>query len=88
MFNYKNLIKYFSDLSIHFFYIIITFFLTFIICYIKSDALIYIIIKPFLIKMYAHRFIFTGLLEIFFIYFKFSFFFTNLLIFPIILIHI
>lgn len=82
----QKFINHFYVLSIRLIYVLIAIIFTFISTYYYSDALIYIFIKPFLIQMYAHRFIFTSLLEIFLTYLKFSFLISIVLSFPVLII--
>ncbi len=72
MITHNKFFNHLSDLNIRLLYISFMLIFTFSCCYIYSDSLIYLFIKPFLIKMDAHRFIFTSLIEIFFTYIKFS----------------
>lgn len=83
--NKEKLVYYIKHLNLRLFYCCLTILLTFICSYIYSDALIYLFIKPFLIKMYSNRFIFTSLLEVFLTYIKFSFIVSCFASFPIII---
>lgn len=72
MINKQKFFFFFRHLHIRLLYCIISFFITSCCCYIYSDPLLYLFIKPFLIELYTNRFIFTNLMEIFFTYLKFS----------------
>lgn len=80
IYNKTLFLKNAYELKLRILYYLLSLFLTIIICYIYSDAIIYFFVNPIIIKMSSQRFIFTSLKEIFFLYFKFSiisgFFFT------------
>lgn len=72
MINKQKFFFFFKHLNIRFLYSFFSLFVTTICCYIYSDPLLYLFIKPFLLEMYTNRFIFTNLMEIFLTYIKFS----------------
>ena len=63
---------FFRHLNIRLAYSFFSFLSTCCCCYLYSDPLLYLFIKPFLVEMYTNRFIFTNLMEIFLTYLKFS----------------
>lgn len=88
MINKQKFIFFFKHLNIRLLYSLLTFILTSICCYLYSDPLLYIFIKPFLLEMYTNRFIFTNLLEIFLTYIKFSLIISFILTIPIFIFHL
>lgn len=72
------------ELKLRLYYIIFSLVLTIIFCYIYSDAIIYFLVNPILVKMSSQRFIFTSLKEIFFLYLNFSLLMGFLLTLPVI----
>jgi len=73
------------EFKIRLYYIFFSLLVTIIFCYIYSDAIIYILVNPILIKMSSQRFIFTSLKEIFFLYLNFSILMGFLLTIPVII---
>ncbi len=88
MINKQKFFFFFKHLNIRLLYTLLTIFLTFCCCYLYSDPLLYIFIKPFLLEMYTNRFIFTNLMEIFLTYIKFSFIIALILSTPIFILHL
>lgn len=87
-YNKKLFFKNAYELKIRLLYILLSLILTLICCYIYSDAIIYILVNPILIKMNSQRFIFTSLKEIFLLYLKISFILSLLFTLPILLIQL
>tara|TARA_B100001142_G_scaffold300436_1_gene325206 strand:+ start:31597 stop:32349 length:753 start_codon:yes stop_codon:yes gene_type:complete len=87
-YNKKLFFKNAYELKLRFYYFLLTLIITISICYIYSDAIIYMFVNPLLIKMNSQRFIFTSLKEIFFMYLKFSFLLGLLFSFPIFILQL
>lgn len=87
-YNKKLFFKNAYELKIRLLYILLSLILTIICCYIYSDAIIYVLVNPILIKMNSQRFIFTSLKEIFFLYLKISLILSLIFTLPIILIQL
>lgn len=72
--NNSNLFKYYvKELKLKTLYSLLTILITIISCYVHINQLIYIFTSYLLNNMNSHRFIFTGLTEVFFTYIKFAF---------------
>ena len=86
LYNKKLFFKNAYELKLRCYYSLLSIIVTFCICYLYSDAIIYLFVNTILIKMDSQRFIFTSLKEIFFMYIKFSFLSGIFFSFPVFLI--
>ena len=92
MFSYFNQFKiylyFFFEIKLRVFYICISSFFTFIMCYLYKDQITYVLTNYLLYNMSSHRFIFTNLTQILITYLKISFLLSILINIPFILLHI
>jgi sec-independent protein translocase protein TatC len=84
-------LAYIFELKLRSFYLGTTIVLTFTVCYLFSNELVYLLIKPFLklsleLKHEYLYFIFTSVVDAFLIYLQVSFIIANILIIPFVLI--
>jgi Sec-independent protein secretion pathway component TatC len=81
---YKNI----KEIKLKLYYNILSIILTFIVCYIYINQIIFILIKYLLYNMESHRFIFTKFTEVFYTYIRISLISSILICFPFILFNI
>lgn len=77
----------FYELKLRFYYIVITAVITFLTCYFFCDNILYILTNSIFKYMKSQRFIYTNLIEIFYINVKISFIITFIFLIFVLLIH-
>lgn len=86
-FNWNPLFsKYLWELKYKFIYIGLMILITTISCYININSIFYLFSKEFLIS--SNKFFFSNIVDIFFFYLEFSFFFALLITIPFIILNI
>lgn len=84
---FRKFFLIFIEIKYRFIYIILSFLITSIFCYILKEQLLYLLIKYLLYNMSSHRFIFTKLTQILITYIKFSLIFAFFYNLPFLLMH-
>ena len=84
---FKIYLYYFFEIKWRIIYIIFSIINTSIICYFYKDQITYILTNYLLYNMNSHRFIFTDLSQVFFIYIKIVLFVSIIINVPFIILH-
>jgi sec-independent protein translocase protein TatC len=79
---------HFDELKCRLSYILLSFLFTFLVCYIYSTELFYILTLPLIKTQYMDNFIYTNLVEIIYLYIKLALCSSVYLTLPLILYHI